>query len=293
MSNFKFEQRCAIKFCFKLGMNATETCGKLKEAYEEDALSRAQIFRWFKDFSEGRDLVEDEPRTGRPTTSKTDVNVERVKSLVRSDRRLTIRLIAEQLNLNKSTVHDVLKNNLQMRKVSAKLVPKNLTVQQKDNRKDICTDFIERIEQDPNFLKSIITGDESWIFEYDPETKRQSLEWHTANSPRPKKARMSKSKIKCMLICFMDSTRIIHKEFVLPGQTVNQHFYREVLERLRKRVARVRPDIKEKWMLHHDNAPCHTALSITEFLAKRSIPVVPQPPYSPDLSRVTSSFFQG
>ena len=284
MSNFKFEQRCAIKFCFKLGMNATETCGKLKEAYEEDALSRAQIFRWFKDFSEGRDLVEDEPRTGRPTTSKTDVNVERVKSLVRSDRRLTIRLVAEQLNLNKSIVHDVLKNNLQMRKVSAKLVPKNLTVQQNDNRKDICTDFIERIEQDPNFLKSIITGDESWIFEYDPETKRQSLEWHTANSPRPKKARMSKSKIKCMLICFMDSTGIIHKEFVPPGQTVNQHFYREVLERLKKLVARVRPDIKEKWMLHHDNAPCHTALSITEFLAKRSIPVVPQPPYSPDLS---------
>ena len=39
MSNFKFEQRCAIKFCFKLGMNATETCGKLKEANEEDALS--------------------------------------------------------------------------------------------------------------------------------------------------------------------------------------------------------------------------------------------------------------
>ena len=88
-----------------------------------------------------------------------------------------------------------------------------------------------------------------------------------------------------MLICFMDSTGIIHKEFVPPGQTVNQYFYREVLERLRKHVARVRPDIKEKWMLHHDNAPCHTALSITKFLAKKFIPVVPQPPYSPDLSR--------
>ena len=64
-----------------------------------------------------------------------------------------------------------------MRKVSAKLVLKNLTVQQNDNRKDICTDFIERIEQVTNFLKSINTGDESWIFEYDSETKRQSLEW--------------------------------------------------------------------------------------------------------------------
>jgi len=59
---------------------------------------------------------------------------------------------------------------------------------------------------------------------------------------------MSKSKIKSMLICFFDSQRIIHKEFVPPGQTVNQTFYWEVLERLRKRVARVRPGIARTWI---------------------------------------------
>lgn len=95
---------------------------------------------------------------------------------------------------------------------------------------------------------------------------------------------MSKSKIKSMLICFFDSQGIVHKEFVPQGQTVNQHFYREVLERLRKRVIRVRPNIKNTWVLHHDNAPCHTAISINEFLASKNIPVAPQPPYSPDLS---------
>ena len=58
----------------------------------------------------------------------------------------------------------------------------------------------------------------------------------------------------------------------------------EVLERLRKRVARVRPGIARTWMLHHDNAPCHTAVSINEFLAEKSIPVVPQPLSLPDLS---------
>jgi len=62
------------------------------------------------------------------------------------------------------------------------------------------------------------------ILEYDTKTKRQSREWHTANSPRPKKARMSKSKIKLMLICFFDSQGIVHKEFEPPGQTVNQTF---------------------------------------------------------------------
>ena len=88
-----------------------------------------------------------------------------------------------------------------------------------------------------------------------------------------------------LFLFFFDSQGIVHKEIVPPGQTVNQTFYRKVLERLRKKVARVRPGIARSWMLHHDNAPCHTAVSINEFLTKKkSIPVVPQPPYSPDLS---------
>ena len=68
------------------------------------------------------------------------------------------------------------------------------------------------------------------------------------------------------------------------GQTVNQFYYHEILERLRKRVVRVRPSIDDNWMLHHDNAPCHTAISVIEFLVKKCIPVVAQPPYSLDLS---------
>jgi hypothetical protein len=164
------------------------------------------------------------------------------------------------------------------------MVPKILSQDQKDNRRDRCLDFLEQIENYHSFLEGIITGDESWIFEYDPETQRQSQEWHTAASPRQKKERMSKSKIRTMLICFFDSQGIVHKEFVPQGQTVNQHFYKEVLERLRKRVIWVRPNIKNTWVLHHDNAPCHTAISINQFLATKNIPMAPQPPYSSDLS---------
>jgi len=78
---------------------------------------------------------------------------------------------------------------------------------------------------------------------------------------------MGKSKITSILICFFDSQGIVHKECVPPGQTVSQAVYWEVLERLRKRVARVQPGIAHTWMLHHDNAPCHTAVSVNEFLA--------------------------
>ena len=71
-------------------------------------------------------------------------------------------------------------------------------------------------------MEWVITGDESWFFQYDPETKRQSLEWHSKGSPRPKKASLSKSKVKCMLVCFFDSTGIAHKEWVPAGQTDRQ-----------------------------------------------------------------------
>ena len=72
---------------------------------------------------------------------------------------------------------------------------KNLTNEQKENRRNVCLDLLERIKNDEKFFKFVITGDESWIFEYDSETKRRSSKWHTSNSPRPKKARLSKSKI--------------------------------------------------------------------------------------------------
>ena len=148
----------------------------------------------------------------------------------------------------------------------------------------MCLHHVERIQSDRNFLKNVITDDETWILEYDPETKRQSKEWHTSASPHPKKARKSKSKTKSMLICFSDCQGVVRTEFVPQGQTVNQFYYREVLERLRNRAVCVRPSSANNWMFHHDNVPCHKTITVIEFLAKKGIPVVPQPPYSPNLS---------
>ncbi|UYV64446.1 hypothetical protein LAZ67_3000731, partial [Cordylochernes scorpioides] len=129
--------------------------------------------------------------------------------------------------------------------------------------------MLNELENNPDFLDNVVTGDESWTFQYDPEMKAQSSEWHTPASPRPKKARMSKSRVKTMLIVFFDKRQEIHKEFVLQGKTVNAEFYKEVLRRLHKAVKRKRQDLAQRWRLHHDNAPAHTA-----FL----------PPYSPDMS---------
>ena len=95
--------------------------------------------------------MEDEPHVGRPSTSKTDDNGERVRSLVRSDRRLMLRMISSELNLNRFTVHQTLTQDLDMRKVCAKMVPKNLTTEQKANRKDVCLDLLYHPEKEPEF----------------------------------------------------------------------------------------------------------------------------------------------
>ena len=131
MDRQKFEQSCAIKFCVKLGESVTVTYEKLQRAYGEHSLSRAQVFRWHKFFLEVREQVEDEPRAGRHSTSKTDDNAERVRSLVSSDRLLTLRMISSELNLNQFTVHKILTQDLDTRKVCAKMVPKNLTTEQR------------------------------------------------------------------------------------------------------------------------------------------------------------------
>lgn len=96
---------------------------------------------------------------------------------------------------------------------------------------------------DPEFSDRMITGDEMWISEYDPESKHQSSEWHTTEFPRLKKARMSKSRIKAMLIVFFDRRGVIHSEIVPQTQTVNKVFYCEVLKRLHTKVRRGRKEI--------------------------------------------------
>ena len=94
MLSANVEQRVNIKFLIKLGKSATETYNLLTEVYGDQCLSRTQVFEWFKKFTEGREYVGDDPKSGRPSTTKTQENVEKVARIVRGDRRLSIRAIS-------------------------------------------------------------------------------------------------------------------------------------------------------------------------------------------------------
>ena len=96
------EQRICVKFCVKIGKSVTETFEMLKIAFGEDAMCRTQTYKLWKRLKEGRTSVDGDPRSGRPSTSKTDDDVAKVRKVIRSNRRLTVREVAEEVSNSKS-----------------------------------------------------------------------------------------------------------------------------------------------------------------------------------------------
>jgi len=122
--------------------------------------------------------------------------------MIWSNRRLTIREISEDLNIPYGSVQNILTTDLNMRRVSAKFVPRVLTVEQKQQLLSISLEMHDRAASDSSFLGSVITGDETWVYGCDPETRVQSSQWKSPSSPRARKARQSRSNIKVMMIVF-------------------------------------------------------------------------------------------
>ena len=285
-TKMSFEQRANIKFCFKIGKTFTETFELMKKVYGDDCLSRARVHEWFTRFRDGCEDINDNEHTGRPKSVITENSIEIVRKFIKNEPKSSLKFMESELNISKTSIYRILTDHLGLRKVCARFIPHKLTEDQKLLRIQHSKDLIKEARKDENFLYNIVTGDETWCFQHEPETKRQSAEWKTPDEPPPKKSRLEKSKIKSMLICFYDSKGIVHKEFVPTGQTVNAIFYLGVLKRLLHRIRRIRPEYREggSWRLLHDNAPSHRSTLVTDFLTRNRILTINHSPYSPDMA---------
>ena len=121
--------------------------------------------------------------------------------------------IVAEVGISTGLVQSILTENLNLRRVSAKFVPKLLMEQQKELRKEISENMLDLANHDPEFIKTIITGDETWVYGYDQEIKFQSSQWKHPELPWPKEAREVRSNVKVMLTCLFDSRGIVHHEY--------------------------------------------------------------------------------
>ncbi|UYV71715.1 hypothetical protein LAZ67_9000114 [Cordylochernes scorpioides] len=244
----KLKQRICIEFCVKLQISATNTFEMLNKAFPNNAPKRTTVFEWHSRFKAGRISIEDDPQNPRTTLLELE----------------------QDTGISKTTIGRIVTEDLRLKKTPAKFIPRFLTNEQKLCRLSTCEDMLEMTRTDPEWKDKIITGDETWVYGYDPETKRQSAEWRGQGEPRPKKSRILKSRNKVLLVAFLDNKGIVHHEYLLAG----------------KRFEKKRPEkwTNGDWILHHDNARPHTAHLVTSFLAKNGTEILPQPPYSPDIA---------
>ncbi|UYV81753.1 PUM2 [Cordylochernes scorpioides] len=247
----KLKQRICIEFCVKLQISATETFEMLNKAFPNDAPKRTTVFEWHSRFKAGRISIEDDPRQGCPKFQRTDENVQKITDLIKENPRTTLLELEQDTGISKTTIGRIVTEDLKLKKTPAKFIPRILTNEQKLCRLATCEDMMEMTRTDPEWKDKIITGDETWVYGYDPETKPQSAEWR--------------------------------------GQTVIKEMYLGI--RLREAIGKKRPEkwTNGGWILHHDNARPHTAHLMTSFLAKNWTQILLQPPYFPDIAQMTFS----
>ena len=132
----------AIKFCVKAGKSVVETIELINKAYGSADMSHANVYRCYARFRDGRKDVKDDAKGGRPSTARTDENLESVGRLLTEDRRTTLQVIAGRLSIGKGTVRRIVTEDLGKRKICARFVPHALTTEQKQERVVYCQDLL-------------------------------------------------------------------------------------------------------------------------------------------------------
>ncbi|KAL6257504.1 hypothetical protein P5V15_011074 [Pogonomyrmex californicus] len=287
----KIEYRAVIKFLHLKGNTPAQIKIELDAVYGDSAPSFATVKRWAAEFKRGRTSLADDERSGRPKTATTADNIENIHQMVLDDRRIKVREIAEAMGISKERVCHILTEELDMRKLFARWVPRLLTLDQKRIRMNISKALLERFKRnESDFLRRFITVDETWIHHYIPETKEQSKQWTAKGEPAPKKVKTVPSAGKVMATVFWDSHGIVCIDYLEKGKTITGAYYASLLDKLKAEIAKKRPHLKKKKVLfHQDNAPAHTSAVAMTKIHELHFELVDHPPYSPDLA--PSDFF--
>ena len=179
----KIEYRAVIKYLFLKGNTPTQIKDELDSVYRDSAPSFTTVKFWAAEFKRGRTSLGDDERSGRPKIATTDENIAKVHQMVLDDRRIKVREIVEVMNMSKERVCYILHQHLDMRKLSARWVPRLLTLKRMNISNAVLAQFRHNKSE---FWPRLVTVDETWIHHYMPETKIQSKQWTAKGEPAPK-----------------------------------------------------------------------------------------------------------
>lgn len=278
----KQHMREVLIFCFHLKKSAAESHRLLVEAYGEHALSETTCKEWFRRFKTGVFDVDDKERPGQPKKFAD----EELEALLDQDQSLTLRVLAQSLNVDESTVSKRLQS-LGYKRKQGNWVPHLLQEKDVERRLMTCEILLQRHKR-KGFLHRIITGDEKWIYFDNP--KRKKL-WTKTGKPLPSTSTSTPKRdihgSKVMLCIWWDQKGVVYYELLKPGEVVTGERYREQLLSLSRALKEKRPEYAkrhDKVILLHDNARPHVAKSVKEILEALGWDVLPHPPYSPDIA---------
>lgn len=286
-NKFQDEQRAYCKVRALLGVAAPDIKADLDKVYGDCALSYSTVIRWVRLFNSGREDIKDEARPGRPVTTMTDENIAAVKKAVEDDARCTVEEISDLCGINSSSVFQILTRVLKLRKVCARWIPHLLTDDQKYERVRIASQLLDTYKNaDQKRMNVIVTGDETWVYFYEPDSKQKNKVWVGENDGRPQIARRARTSKRIMYALFFDCQGMVARIPVPEGRSVTGTFYRDsVLAAAVCHYTADRPCTGVRGIkLLHDNAPAHKSAVVTSYLSDNNIDTLPHAPYSPDLA---------
>ena len=202
------------------GKTGKEIHSKLADVYGSSASSYAQVTFWVGEFKRGRTSLEDEASSGRPLDATNEEMCKKVWDLVYSDRRIQVEEIVQALGISHGSVSTILHDRLDMRKLTARWVPKSLRDEQMATRVSVCSTLLKCFRSKDDVLLRLVTVDETWVHYYEPENKAQSRQWVGPGSPRPKKFKMQPSAGKVMATVFWDAIGVIMLDFLPKRSTI-------------------------------------------------------------------------
>jgi histone-lysine N-methyltransferase SETMAR len=276
------EYRSVIKFFVMREASRSEILAMLQETYKDECPCARTIYYWISEFKSGRVSVLDESKPGRPIEIDEERKKNQIESLIKTERRITVKNLAKEINVSVGRCHEMIKE-MGVRKLCSRFVPYFLSAELCEKRLRICEHNLALFEEHgDSFLKNIITEDETPLSLYIPESKRSSAEWKFLGEKPTKKLKSGTiHRRNLMLSIFWDSDGVINIDFADRQVKINSAYYSTLIEQTRK--LRRKKKNTNLWLLH-DNAPIHTANLILEKIDRCGFSTLEHPAYSPDLA---------